>query len=267
MDLRQLAMNAIFGKANYQSPVPQANVLNTNDKMNLYKQTAQQLQQAQQANPGLSFNRDDLTNYAMQNGGLNNAILGNMATQQAYDKNAKLALAQPTPQPTAMPTATPTPNPIQQIASNILKGAQTAISDLRPQQQAQTPQDPNQLVTPIFKQYGIAPQVALAVKQAEGGQRNAWDIGANDSNPNGAPVVTDPAAAATLAAKAMRKLLDAQHITSTDPNVQLNALEKHYAGDPATWKKRSIEQGGAGKYFNSWADFVKATSNWKKYSN
>lgn len=179
------------------------------------------------------------------------------------------------------PTVTPTPDnhitinspwkvypslPAQQPT-----GAPTQMPQMPQVMAAQISQVPpyDQQAIAIFQQYGISPQVGLSILQAEGGRigsNNPGNINATDSNPTGAYNYATPQAGLHGAAKTMRALLDKQGIKSNDPNVQLQGIEQGgYAGDPKTWRQRSISTGGAGKQYPSWSSFVKATPHWSKW--
>lgn len=132
-----------------------------------------------------------------------------------------------------------------------------------------------------FKQYGIPWQVAYGIAGGENGHINHFNLGAVDSNPNAAV----PFASALHEATAAARFLSGQADTSfygnkaagkqaflnayskrQDPAAMLQAVrDAGYAGDPVTWKQRSIDAGGAGRDFDTWDSFIKATPAWKKW--
>lgn len=172
----------------------------------------------------------------------------NVAGNGKWKVYGQLPNSQVTQAPPQMPTQAP-----KQVM-----GAQT---------QQMSPHD--QQAIAIFQQYGISPQVGLSILQAEGGRigtNNPGNINATDANPTGAYNYATPQAGLAGAAKTMRALLDKQGIKSNDPNVQLQGIESGgYAGDPKTWRQRSIATGGAGKQHPSWSSFVKATPQWNSF--
>lgn len=123
---------------------------------------------------------------------------------------------------------------------------------------------------PTFKQHKVHPSIAYGIASAEGGKigdYNVWNMNATDANPQGAYNYDSYEAAATDAAKLMVKMIDKMEAQGATPEEQLVAIQNAgYAGDPKTWKQRSIDTGGAGIHYDSWSDFVKATKGWKKWS-
>lgn len=121
---------------------------------------------------------------------------------------------------------------------------------------------------PTFQKMGVHPAVAYGIAQAEGGRigkNNIWNLNAVDSNPNLAYNYDSPEAAATDAAKLILKMMGVNGPIS-NPSEAIEVIQNAgYAGDPKTWKQRSIDTGGAGINFDSWADFVRATQKYKKW--
>jgi hypothetical protein len=122
-----------------------------------------------------------------------------------------------------------------------------------------------------FDNHKIPRSVAYGMAQAEGGvigNNNKWNINAVDSNPNLATDFPSVEAAATSAAKLMQSMIVKKGAINKKPDEQLKAIEDAgYAGDPKTWKQRSASTGGAGKYYNSWGEFVKNTPAYRKWIN
>jgi hypothetical protein len=216
--------------------------------------------------------------------GWQNPLPGMGKTFQQTGQNLQNTYWGQTPKPTAIPTPTPhvTVNSPWQVVNtaNLPKQMPTSmptptqIPPQMPQQTlgAQTSQlsSYEQQAAAIFQQYGINPQVGLSILKAEGGRigtNNPGNINATDSNPTGAYNYATPQAGLHGAAQTMRRLLDKQGIKSNDPNMQLQGIEQGgYAGDPKTWRQRSIATGGAGKQYPSWSSFVKATPVWNTWS-
>lgn len=173
------------------------------------------------------------------------------------------------------PPATPTPTPHQFINSPWKSYGQlpatlpSATPTSTPNSQVLGSQTVDQQRKAVFQKYGIAPAVAFGIGQAEGGrigQNNQYNLNATDANPTGAYNYQSPQQGWEAAAQTMRHILDKQGVKTNDPNVQIEALEKGgYAGDPTTWKQRSLATGGAGKQYNRWSDFVKATNGWQRW--
>jgi hypothetical protein len=133
--------------------------------------------------------------------------------------------------------------------------------------------------TPTFKKYELPNSVVLGIGAAENGFKNKFNIGATDSNPTGAPIMDD-LESATAAAKLLTgkyKLengnIDERYKPAFNKYKQTGNEEQFlkdienlgYAGDSKTWKERSIKQGGAGKYYDKWSDFVMDTPAFKKW--
>jgi hypothetical protein len=112
-------------------------------------------------------------------------------------------------------------------------------------------------------------QVISGIVQAEGGRigkNNPANINATDSNPNGAYNYPSPEAGI----QALTDLLSKNpryakaYALRNDPPAMVKAIQDAgYAGDPKTWRQRSIATGGAGKTFPTWADFVMATKGFQ----
>lgn len=173
------------------------------------------------------------------------------ATRPATLGQTERALAQP-------PTPTPTPLPPVDMTSY------------------------EQLTAPTFDKYGVPRAVAFGMGDAEGGKINRFNIGATDSNPQNAVRYPDELSEATGAAKMLsgkaestfygngergrQQFEDAMKQNTLD-EIMAAIRDAGYAGDPATWKQRSIDTGGAGKYYDTWDEFVKATRGYKKFQN
>lgn len=146
-----------------------------------------------------------------------------------------------TPTPTSMPT--PVPDPYEKLTME------------------------------TFDKYKVPRSVAYGIRQAEGGRigrNNSFNIGAYDSNPRAAWSFNSPLAEATVAAKLLSGTSDPRYAATQqfyeNPDLFLAEVEKAgYAGDPKTWKARSISQGGAGKFYDYYRDFVKDTDAYKKW--
>jgi len=135
---------------------------------------------------------------------------------------------------------------------------------------------------PTFDKYKIPREVAYGIAAAENGKINKFNIGAVDSNPQNAVKYQDVESAATSAAKLLsgtaedtfygngakgKEAFRKAYMMKGDPIAMLKAIQDAgYAGDPKTWKARSIATGGAGKHFNSWSEFVRQTPAYKKWS-
>lgn len=158
--------------------------------------------------------------------------------------------ATPTPSPTFMPTATPAPTSFEAMAM------------------------------PILQKYGIPPEVAFGMRDAEGGKigaNNVYNIGAVDSKPTAAANYVSPQEGVEAYAKLLSgkyQLANGQFDTRYLPAYELRSnpvamlrkiVELGYAGDPATWKQRSMATGGAGQYYDNYRDFVMDTPGWKKH--
>lgn len=163
-----------------------------------------------------------------------------------------LAYSPPPPMPT--PTPTPAPN----------------FGEMTPYEK---------LTAETFDNYGVPRPVAFGMAQAEGGRRNKFNIGAFDSNPSNA-LIQDDLANATTAAKMLsgkantefygggepsRKKFEIATKLGTPSAILAGYEDAGFAGDKNTWKARSASQGGAGKIYDSWKDFVMDTSGYKKW--
>jgi hypothetical protein len=185
-------------------------------------------------------------------------------TQQSNSSPTQAVLGTQAPAPVRLnPTIAPTAEPTVPIASPT-----PTPPDATPTPQLNEFERPT---LPVFQQYGVSPAVAYGIAAAEGGrigQHNIWNINATDSNPNGATNYGSVQQAAEGAARLISHMLQAKGINSTDPNVQLQAVEDAgYAGDPRTWRQRSASTGGAGKTYNSWSQFVKSTPAWQRWTS
>jgi hypothetical protein len=141
-----------------------------------------------------------------------------------------------------------------------------------------------------FKNYEIPPQVAYGIATGEGGKigsNNLYNIGAHDSNPDNAVNYDSQEQAATAAAKLLSGTfrkddpvngpLDTRYLDAWNkrqiPVEMLRAIEEAgYAGDPKTWKQRSIEQGkksgvrGAGEIYDKWSNYIMDTEGWNRWN-
>ncbi len=134
-----------------------------------------------------------------------------------------------------------------------------------------TPTTFEQLVTDVMSRNQIPAPVGLGIAQAEGGRigsNNPFNINAVDSNPDAAFDYPTPEAGvqafADLITKNPRYAGALQH--RDNPDQMIEAIQNAgYAGDPKTWKQRSMSTGGAGKNFDQWADFVRSTKGYGRY--
>ncbi len=126
---------------------------------------------------------------------------------------------------------------------------------------------------PILNEYSIPPNVAFGMAQAEGGKigdYNKFNINAVDSNPQAANNYGSQEEAVRAFAELIAKNPRYQQAYSlrSDPEAMLKAIQDAgYAGDPKTWRQRSIKTGGAGQTYKSYADFVRDTPNFRRYSD
>jgi hypothetical protein len=141
--------------------------------------------------------------------------------------------------------------------------------------------DYERLTAETFDKYEIPRAVAFGMAGAENGTRNRFNIGAWDSNPNNA-MIQDDLSNATSAAKMLSGQADTSFYGNGEAGKQAYAKayaqrknaakmlqmirDAAFAGDPKTWKQRSIEQGGAGQFYDSWDEFIKNTPAWRKWS-
>lgn len=162
-----------------------------------------------------------------------------------------------TPMPSRMPTPSPTPMPNW--------GEMTPYENLTSQ---------------TFDNYKIPRPVAYGIASAENGKNNTFNIGAHDSTPTMAPQ-WDELTAATKAAKLLSGQANTEFYGNgqegkdafaaamkliASPSAMLQAIQDAgYAGNPKTWRQRSISAGGAGITYPTWADFVKDTPGWKRW--
>lgn len=165
----------------------------------------------------------------------------------------------PSPTVTSTPTSTPTPTPMP----------------------TPVPDEYEKMTMETFDKYEIPRSVAYGIGKAEGGVRNRFNIGAHDSNPTGAPIWGE-LETATKAAKMLsgtanpefygagekgKKLFRKAFEQRANPEKMLELIrDAGYAGDPKTWKSRSLAEGGAGKYYDTWDEFVRDTDPYKKWS-
>lgn len=141
-------------------------------------------------------------------------------------------------------------------------------------------------VLPTFDKYGIPREVAMGIANAEGGViggHNVYNLGAYDSNPNAAINYESPEQSATAAAKLLNGTFEKDFIgsgkfdtrykpafdqykkTNNSDSFLKGIQDAGYAGDPSTWKQRSVDTGGAGQHYDFWNQFVKDTNGWKKW--
>jgi hypothetical protein len=155
----------------------------------------------------------------------------------------------------------------------------SAISNSLPAQQP-SPSGSKFIITPtpvpqnpvdkILSQYQIPPSVFYGMRDAEGGKigaNNPMNIGAFDSNPQNAANYNSPEAGIEAFAKliAQNPRYAEAYAQRNNPDVMLQAImDAGYAGDPSTWKQRSASTGGAGKTYDTYAEFVKNTPGWRK---
>lgn len=136
------------------------------------------------------------------------------------------------------------------------------------------------MTAPTFDQYKVPRAVAFGVGAGENGSNNRFNIGAGDSRVALAPK-WDELTAATKAAKLFsgkanpgfygngetgRQQFEAANNLGTPSAVLHGIQQAGFAGDPNTWKARSVATGGAGTIYNSWEDFIMATPAWKKWA-
>lgn len=132
--------------------------------------------------------------------------------------------------------------------------------------------DFEKLALPILNKYNIPPSVAFGMRDAEGGKigaNNVFNINAVDSNPQAATNYATPQEGIEAFAKLIatdpryKKAFDLRD----NPQAMIQAIQQAgYAGDPSTWRQRSASTGGAGKVYKSYADFVKDTPGFARYS-
>ena len=136
-------------------------------------------------------------------------------------------------------------------------------------------------VVTIFDEYDLPREVIFGIASAEGGKigsNNIFNIGAYDSDPGAAINYKSPEEGALAVAKLLSGTftkadgrVDTKYKEAYDnrdnPAKMLEMIQDAgYAGDPATWKKRSADSGGAGLYYDSWSEFIMDTQGWKKWS-
>lgn len=124
---------------------------------------------------------------------------------------------------------------------------------------------------PILSKYQIPAAVAFGMRDAEGGKigsHNVFNINAVDSNPSAAFNYNSPEAGIEAYAKLIAEdpRYSKAYAKRNDPDAMIEEITNAgYAGDPRTWKKRSVSTGGAGKMFDSYADFVRNTPGFNRY--
>lgn len=123
-------------------------------------------------------------------------------------------------------------------------------------------------VLPTYEKYGLPPAGMFGIAQAEGGKINRFNLGAHDSNPKDAMRFGSDEAEATAAAELIKNNPRYKNAYNNrhDPKKFVEAIrDAGYAGDPKTWKARSIASGGAGQTYDSWSDFVQDVKSYKKW--
>jgi hypothetical protein len=177
-------------------------------------------------------------------------LLGGKASK-ANEQQAVMGAATGSPTPTQQPS--PTPIPVPTLAPNADDFEQKAL--------------------PILNQYEIPPSVGFGMRDAEGGKigaNNVYNIGAGDADPSKA----ENYASIEDAVREYAKLLSTSpryhqaYADRKDKDKMLKEIVKAgYAGDPETWKQRSAKAGGAGKIYDTYDEFVRATNGYKRYKN
>lgn len=134
----------------------------------------------------------------------------------------------------------------------------------------------------IFDEYEIPREVIYGMAKAEGGKigsYNLFNVGAVDSDPKKAINYKSQNEATIAIAKLLTGTFTKEDKTKDtkykeawqnrdNPVKMLKMIEAAgFAGNPDTWKERSIKDGGAGINFDHWSDFVMATPEWKKWYN
>lgn len=186
-----------------------------------------------------------------------------IAPKQSFTMISKGASPSPSPSSSPSPTPSPTKMPLPTATPTFSPGSF------------------EQIAAPILKKYGIPLEVGFGMRDAEGGKigaHNVYNIGAVDSNPTNAANYISPEQGVEAYAKLLSgkyKLANGQYDTRYIPAYNLRnnpeemlklIMQLGYAGDPKTWKQRSIDTGGAGKIYDSYAQFVMNTPGWKKYA-
>lgn len=133
------------------------------------------------------------------------------------------------------------------------------------------------LALPILNKYEIPPAVAFGMREAEGGNigsHNVYNLGAFDSNPQNAYDYDSPEAGVEAFARliAENPRFKEAYAKRSEPEAMVEAImQAGYAGDPKTWKRRSIDQArraggrGAGEIYDSYSQFVKDTPGFRRY--
>ena len=192
--------------------------------------------------------------------------------------------AQTFPTTSVQPKVKIAPNIITPFATGSARLSPNPIKEqlkIQPPTPTPVPTDYEALTMQTFDNHQIPREVAFGIAGAENGRINKFNIGAVDSNPGAAKVYDSNLAAATSAAKMLSGKANSEfygnrkrgkndfkkaYELKSDPIAMLKAIEAAgFAGDPLTWKDRSIATGGAGKYYDSWSDFIMNTPAWKKW--
>lgn len=122
----------------------------------------------------------------------------------------------------------------------------------------------------ILAKYALPLPLFYGMRDAEGGvigQNNVMNMNATDSNPSGAYDYPTPEAGIEDWARTIAESprYSKAYQVRQDPVAMLEQIAlAGYAGDPKTWKQRSIAQGGAGKTYDTYPQFVMDTPGWKK---
>ena len=138
----------------------------------------------------------------------------------------------------------------------------------------------------VADEYEIPREVYFGIACAENGKINRFNLGAVDSNPKKAIKFDDENSGAISAAKFLsgkanvefygngqkgKEAFEKAWDNRDNPEKMLKLIEAAgYAGNPKTWKQRSIDQdpeNGAGLIYNSWSEFIMAVNGWKKWSS
>lgn len=132
-----------------------------------------------------------------------------------------------------------------------------------------TPRPANS-IEQILSSYEIPLPVFYGMRDAEGGvigSNNPMNIGAFDSNPTAAVNYPTPEEGIEAFARLISgdKRYEKAYKLRNNPEAMLQAImDAGYAGDPKTWKQRSIDTKGAGSTYDTYSEFVKDTPGWRK---